>query len=101
MEKKFLELVAEERDRQITEEGFTHEHDDQHMRGELARAAAAYAAPQYVVPLWPIRWTRAWFKPTPGDRKRELVKAGALLQAEFERIERREEPVERMKEESV
>src|ERR1035437_10469018 len=38
-----LELIADERARQITEEGFTTEHDKQHDNGQLAAAAASYA----------------------------------------------------------
>jgi len=42
--KSGVELIAEERSRQINEEGWTAEHDDQHTDGELAEAAACYAA---------------------------------------------------------
>ncbi len=35
--------IAAERRRQVEAEGWTPEHDDQHTRGELARAAACYA----------------------------------------------------------
>ena len=39
--------------------------------------------------LWP--WKEAWWKPTPEDRIRELVKAGALIVAEIDRLRRKEE----------
>ena len=35
-------------------------------------------------PSWP--WVRRWWKPT--DRRRDLVKAGALILAEIERLDR-------------
>jgi hypothetical protein len=35
--------------------------------------------------FWP--WTQRTFKPTPHDRIRELVKAGALIAAEIDRLE--------------
>jgi hypothetical protein len=35
--------IARERERQLTAEGWSPEHDDEHANGELARAAAAYA----------------------------------------------------------
>ena len=38
-------MIAEERNRQIQEEDFTTEHDDQHTNAELAAAAISYAAP--------------------------------------------------------
>lgn len=38
------ELIATERQRQIEAEGWTPEHDDEHINGELADAAAIYVA---------------------------------------------------------
>jgi hypothetical protein len=40
-----IELIAEERKRQIEVEGWTAEHDDEHTDGELALAAVCYATP--------------------------------------------------------
>lgn len=87
-----LELIAAERRRQIEAEGWTPEHDDEHDDHQLSQAAACYAlgVPAAVgmdgarVPLWP--WSREWWKPT--DRVRDLVKAGALIVAEIERLQR-------------
>jgi hypothetical protein len=79
--------IAEERQRQITDEGWTPEHDDEHSNDELACAAAAYAMSddkEMVEMLWP--WQRQWWKPK--DRKRDLVRAGALIAAEIDRLER-------------
>lgn len=96
--KTAIELIAEERARQISVEGWTPEHDDKHMAGEIAMAAVCYAMVPYVrdsappagkTPVyryWP--WNRHWWKPCPDDRVRELVKAGALLAAEIDRIQR-------------
>lgn len=59
-----LEWIAAERERQVTTEGYSEAHDDTHRDGELARAAACYAAPHEVfanpvgtvyVPAWPWR----------------------------------------------
>lgn len=101
------ELIAAERQRQIDAEGWTPEHDDGHVRGEIARAAAVYALPadareripgvfgQWVHgPMYEDVWRDGlwpwpgWFKPTPNDRVRELVKAGALIAAEIDRLQR-------------
>lgn len=87
-----IELIRAERKRQIDAEGWTPEHDDAHECHELSEAAACYAlgvktavAPDGTrVPLWP--WDESWWKPT--DRVRDLVKAGALIVAEIERLQR-------------
>ena len=84
-----IELIAQERQRQEEAEGWTANHDDHHVGGELARAAGVYAAEAYNSGLrhsWP--WEATWFKPTPDDPIRNLVKAGALYLAESERIAR-------------
>lgn len=93
-----LALIREERERQVYAEGWTPAHDDQHATGELADAAAAYAHAGDHSPvnpedgygtdlgrvLWP--WDRASFK--PGAHRRNLVRAGALIVAELERLDR-------------
>jgi hypothetical protein len=84
------ELIAAERARQTAEEGWTLEHDAEHTDDELARAAACYAMPAmyraYVDPMCPADWPwhRGHWK--PGNRIRELVKAGALIAAEIDRL---------------
>lgn len=97
------QLIAQERKRQIEVEEWTTEHDDSHDEGELAKAAACYALPpgrrDCIVSgsigdcldlLWP--WDDEWWKPTPDDRIRELVKAGALIAAEIDRLQRTGKP---------
>lgn len=86
-----IELIADERKRQIEQLGWDAEHDAKHTYHELARAAACYATPGYLrinnngKPYgWPF--SKDWWKPSPQDRKRELVKAGALIAAELDRI---------------
>ena len=39
------QLIAQERLRQMSKEGYTHPHDDGHTDGSLAWAAVCYAAP--------------------------------------------------------
>lgn len=89
--------VLAERQRQVTAEGWTTEHDDSHHTGEIALAAGCYAMyahhPDYygtgprenrVPRMWP--WAEKWWKQAPP--RRMLVKAGALILAEIERIDR-------------
>ena len=92
-----LEVLAERR-RQITAEGWTPEHDDRHIHGQLKEAAdcylwiasasdddrSYYAAGICPVEGWP--WGDDWWKPT--TRRRDLIKAAALYLAEADRIGR-------------
>lgn len=84
--------VLHERWRQVESEGWSTAHDDAYPAGELAHAAAAYACsdiPHDAGPppaIWP--WARAWWKPS--TRRRNLIKACALLVSEIERIDRAE-----------
>lgn len=93
-----IEDIAAERQRQITVEGWTAEHDDTHRSGEMADAAACYAmrpgargtftgsSPERLIwqRLWP--WSKDWWKPK--DRRRDLIRAAALIVAEIERLDR-------------
>lgn len=80
--------VLAERQRQISEEGWTTDHDDhEHLPGELALAAASYVCADEDDPppaIWP--WDCGWWKPK--DRRRNLVRAGALILAEIELTDR-------------
>lgn len=104
--------VLAERQRQITAEGWAPDHDDEHDGGELAAAGAAYAlhAADHLNPhsqgdggdeapdCWPWhdgiagrgegpeKTKPAWWK--PGAPRRNLIKAGALILAEIERLDR-------------
>lgn len=103
--------VLAERLRQVEAEGWTSEHDDAHSDRSMALAGACYAMfaaagdrarastemPAGLtvhskriegwaawLEIWP--WERSWWKPT--DRRRDLVKAAALIIAEIERLDR-------------
>ncbi|CAB3914156.1 hypothetical protein LMG26841_05156 [Achromobacter dolens] len=79
--------VLAEHQRQISAEGWTAEKDDTYARRELADAAAQYvllAGGWTHLDVWP--WARSWLKPT--TPRRNLVKAGALILAEIERLDR-------------
>ena len=91
--------ILHERTRQRLEERYTEEHDDEHIRGEIATAAACYALTSQggkegtiqAMLMWP--WEMDAFKPTRSER--DLIKAGALILAELERIERAKEREEK------
>lgn len=95
---KAAQEIANERARQVAVEGWTVEHDDEHEDGELARAANCYRligngslgeflpdadqSDAQVPTAWP--WDDEWWKPK--TRLRNLIRAGALYQAEIERL---------------
>ncbi|WP_281660798.1 hypothetical protein [Microvirgula aerodenitrificans] len=80
--------VLAERQRQISAEGWTPEHDDCHVKREMACAAACYALPEITaidgINVWP--WEDNWWKPR--DHRSNLIRAGALILAEIERLDR-------------
>lgn len=91
--------VLAERKRQIEVEGCPPDQDDCYSPGEMALAAAGYSFVAGLTPTnrsrfvgpdrytpWQWPWSRSWWKPT--DPRRDLVKAGALILAEIERIDR-------------
>lgn len=114
--KTSIELIAAERQRQISEEGWTPEHDKNLIEHELVYAAICYADPnkrlikrqegdngtghrsihldngpegpgEYIVmPPTLWPWDISKWKPTPDDPVRQLVKATALLIAEIDRL---------------
>lgn len=88
-----IELIAAERQRQIEQEGWTPEHDDAHLSGDLALAGIAYALHAVgadlnarkglfpPAPFWP--WdAECW---NPKDPLRDLVRGAALITAEIDR----------------
>lgn len=85
-----IELIAEERERQKQIEGWTPEHDDAHEAEEMLQAAICYCghAASYEMNLsdvpWP--WAQEWWKPS--NPIRDLTKAGALIAAEIDRLQR-------------
>jgi hypothetical protein len=87
------ELISAERRRQIDAEGYDAAHDDEHENAELVAAAIWYADNGcafdlgLTLPPWPF--LAAEWKASD-DRVNQLVKAGALIAAEIDRIQRQE-----------
>lgn len=95
--------VINERQRQINQEFYSTENDDEYKQNELLRAAVCYAEnvvrrgwvfdsnfgpdvyqEEEVPDLWP--WDLDFWKPK--NPRRDLVRAAALIIAEIERIDR-------------
>lgn len=103
--------IAAERKRQVTVEGWTLKHDDEHSNMEMSRAAKAYllnaiecktisgahnphlASDEQITPGhpkgeppvgWP--WAKGWWNPK--SVRRDLIRAAALIVAEIERLDR-------------
>jgi len=86
--------VLAERERQVKTEGWSSFHDDSHIDGAIGRAGGCYAIAAanelagidmtFPPASWP--WHITWWK--PATARRMLVKAGALILAEIERLDR-------------
>ena len=81
-------MIFDERGRQEEKEGYDYRHDAQHTHGELVDAAIAYLIhdQDYLLHLpefWP--WDKSAFKPK--DLISNLVRAGALIAAEIDRLQ--------------
>lgn len=108
--KSGIDLIAEERHRQLAKLGWSAGHDDEHDERELARAGLAYVE-NYVARWWvytnalcmsgvdngpltyknePVPESWPWDDKDwkPEDPMRDLVKAGALIAAEIDRLQR-------------
>lgn len=102
------ETITRERLRQLSVEKFTLSHDDRYIKGELVWAAHEYLfmagvqiSGNYTVnewkeswpesggvpSNWPKTWDKSWWKPSD-DPIRNLAKAGALIAAEIDRLDR-------------
>lgn len=87
-----IELIAEERQRQIEVHGYNEFDDAGYTDEELTKAALCYLMPNDLkvsnepLAIWP--WQPKHYKPSPDNRIRELQKAGALIAAEIDRLQR-------------
>lgn len=90
--------IMNERLRHV-QKGYDPKHDDRHVRGEIAYAAAAFAAPRDPVTdqLYAASgWGAAHDQRRQSDRKKALRVAGSLCAAELDRLERSDELSRRM-----
>lgn len=99
------ELIADERRRQIEDLGWLPDHDDTHKNGELGEAAECYIAQSRC-----RRWLNLSayqadeaHEDWPFDKEdwkpkspiKDLVRAGALIAAEIDRLQRRRDRPEK------
>ncbi len=101
-----VQHISTERTRQKEKEGWSAEHDDSHANDELTLAAVSYALvgcarlSHVAYSAWPF--DSEWFKysakngkpETIRGRIRDLTKAGALIAAEIDRLQRLKEQEE-------
>lgn len=91
-------MIAAERERQVSEEGWTPEHDDNQCHGQMAIAGACYACPPDIeIQVWDVPsdcdgwpWDAKWDKRLKHGRLKQLAIAGALCAAEIDRLLRLE-----------
>lgn len=83
-----IELIAAERERQVSQEGWTLEHDDGHDGGELIVEAGRWAleGTTHAIPGDGLCGTAE--KRRSKSRLRRLAIAGALIAAEIDRLQR-------------
>lgn len=87
-----IETISAERERQSKK--WNQSHDDSHDNGEMLAAATVYLDPHWFTPNHPMRQSAWWMWPWErSSMKRDscisdLAKAGALIAAEIDRIQR-------------
>lgn len=98
----FMDIMDERAHQKLS---YSEAHDDDHDAGELAYAAAAFAVPKNAqvdimvgnrerwsragwAGLATILWPTRWDLPTSAGNRQDLVRAGAMIVAEIERIDR-------------
>lgn len=118
-----IDLIAEERQRQIEVEGWDYNQDDNYKRGEMMGAAGCYVAnalskhledynhtnqsPLAHFEIYSFNttkeeksgwidawpWDKKWDKRWKHDKMRSLVIAGALIAAEIDRLQKQSKPM--------
>ena len=85
-----LDMIRKERENQLAVRGFDDKHDDVHVNGELALAAAFYAHPGQpnFTDTFPLNRDLKSAKRDKHSRIKQLAIAGALCAAEIDRLRR-------------
>lgn len=85
---KLMDEILNERIHQITKHGYSEAHDDEHIDGSIADAAAHYASTRDDTGLWP--WDVEYDKKSTKTRREQLITSISMLVAEVERLDRLE-----------
>ena len=88
---KGIELIAEERKRQIEVEGYDVKHDFNNPLDSIVAAAISYAMVDIDEQRAKTWWNWDWKHWKPKDRKRNLVRAGALIAAALDKLQAQED----------
>ena len=77
--------ISHERERQASSPLYS---EDEWEEGELVQAAVSYATAEGPDALRPKTWPLVGWRWAPEDRRSNLIRAGALIAAELDRLER-------------
>lgn len=88
---KGIELISEERKRQVNVEGYDAKHDFNEPLDKIVAAAISYAMFDINSQEAEAWWAWDWEHWKPKDRKRNLVRAGALIAAALDKIQAQED----------
>lgn len=91
MKKSGIELIKEEREKQITKHGFTAEHHHNHPewydKDQLIDAVSTLTIKKIKSCGVPINWDESWFSDLCNrSYKERLIISGALIAAELDRL---------------
>ena len=91
MKKTGVELISDEREKQIVKHGFTGEHHFNHPewynQDQLIQAANTLSAKEIEICKLPLNWDFEWFRNlTKRSYHERLIIAGALIAAELDRL---------------
>ncbi len=88
MQKTGVQLIADERLRQIKGEGFSEIKDDLHDNGQMEEYAKFLLSGNKF--YFPVGWDPKWaLKRFTRPHRENLIKAGALIAAELDRLNRK------------
>ena len=88
------EKIIAERKRQVAEEGYTAEHDQEHGRDLHAAAICYWLYSDSTEAPWTWPWASRYWKPK--DPERNLVRAGALFLAAMDSRDRHDPYIQRI-----
>lgn len=94
-----VQLITEEREKQISKHGFTGKHHKEHPewydKGQLIEASNVLSMKEINGCFVPINWDTKWFdRLTKRPYKERLIISGALIAAEIDRLNELEKQIQ-------